>query len=347
MSPSAKPRVFVGSSVEGLPLAQAIQANLSYVAQVTLWSQGVFALNQTALASLLEHLESTDFAVFVFSPDDQVRLRGEEWTTARDNVLFELGLSMGKLGPNRAFFVKPRGMTMFRIPTDLFGIQAGDYEADRDDGNLSAALGVFTGELARIIKKWGRRQEIRDIIERKERLEAQLHFLYSLIKYSKHTVETRNHVNRILDKMLGSCHIPETFSPSAATLFSLVDRELVQIGHARDVDEDHRFRLDHNELFPQNQNWMVAAFLSNESVMGCKGQFGLLGEYEYIISIPIAKTYVITFHLVTHTQIAESEYDHFLEQFTTVNKPLLDTFNVFLERGVELYASQQPSTQKR
>lgn len=174
-----------------------------------------------------------------------------------------------------------------------------------------------------------------------------MHFLYSLIKYSKHTVETRNHVNRILDKMLGSCHIPETFSPSAATLFSLVGRELVQIGHARDVDEDHRFRLDHNELFPQNQNWMVAAFLSNESVMGCKGKFGLLGEYEYIISIPIAKTYVITFHLVTHTQIAESEYDHFLEQFTTVNKPLLDTFNVFLERGVELYASQQPSTQKR
>ncbi|QQE73891.1 nucleotide-binding protein [Brevibacillus composti] len=39
---------------------------------------------------------------------DQLQLRGEEWVTARDNVLFELGLAIGKLGPNRAFFVKPR-----------------------------------------------------------------------------------------------------------------------------------------------------------------------------------------------------------------------------------------------
>ena len=285
MNPAARPRVFVGSSVEGLPLAQAIQANLSYAAQVTVWSQGVFALNQTALASLLEHLEATDFAVFVFSADDQLQLRGEEWVTARDNVLFELGLAIGKLGPNRAFFVKPRGLTSFRIPTDLFGILAGEYEVDRDDGNLSAALGVFTAELSRLIQKWGRRQDIRDILVTKERLEAQLDFLYALVKNSKHTVETGNQVNRILDKLLGSCQIPKGFSPLAATLFSLIDRELVQIGYARDVDGDHRFRLDHNDLYPHNQSWMVAAFLSNQAVIGCKGQQGVFGEYEYIIAM--------------------------------------------------------------
>lgn len=343
MSRKGKPRIFVGSSVEGLPLAEAIQMNLTHEAQVTIWNQGVFNLTETALESLLTHMENTDFAVFIFSPDDKLVLREKELLAARDNVIFELGLCLGKLGPRRTFFVKPRGLEEFHIPTDLFGINAGEYEIDRDDGNWPAALGVFCSQLKQMLAKEGRIElNVQNMIGRNERLESQLRFLYSLIKHSSH-IELKH--NRIMESLLTACRLPDGFYLSASTLFSLVGEELVQIGFARDVDEGERFRLDHNERYPENKSWVVAAFLSNQSVMGFKGQVAFHGEYEYIICIPIANTYVVTAHIVTKEEIAREQYQKLLDGFAIDNKPLFDTLNTFLERGVAYDVSQQQPTQ--
>lgn len=150
-----KPRLFVGSSAEGLPQAKAIQNNLNRRAQVTLWSQGVFKLNKTALQSLQEHLEKTDFAVFIFSPDDRTLMRGSDLATARDNCIFELGLSLGKLGNDRAFFVKPRGYEDFHIPTpectSAFSLLSCEkqqtlyYKLQQSPGKLSKFVQGFPG----------------------------------------------------------------------------------------------------------------------------------------------------------------------------------------------------------
>jgi predicted nucleotide-binding protein len=76
--------------------------------------------------------------VFVFTPDDQLSVRGEFKQVARDNVLFELGMFIGKLGRKRAFVVHP-GSRGLSLPSDLAGITTAPY--DPHEKNLAAALG--------------------------------------------------------------------------------------------------------------------------------------------------------------------------------------------------------------
>ncbi|MGA3049853.1 MAG: nucleotide-binding protein, partial [Terracidiphilus sp.] len=118
---SDKARVFVGSSVESLPYAYAIQENLDpHDAYVKVWSQGVFNIAAYGLESLLDTVRSHDFAVFVFAADDQVISRNQKHKAVRDNVILELGLFMGALGRERTFVIAPMGVDL-HLPTDLWG----------------------------------------------------------------------------------------------------------------------------------------------------------------------------------------------------------------------------------
>jgi predicted nucleotide-binding protein len=125
-----RPALFVGSSVEGLDVAYAIQENLQHDAEVTVWPQGVFELSDTAMKSLVSALTRSAFGIFVFTPDDRVWLRGTAYAAVRDNVIFELGLFTGKLGADRSFIVVAEN-TNIRIPTDLTGVTPGKYDAKR------------------------------------------------------------------------------------------------------------------------------------------------------------------------------------------------------------------------
>jgi hypothetical protein len=146
-----KPRVFIASSVEGLDVAKSLQVNLEHTMEVTIWSQGVFDLSAFALESLDSALDKNDFGIFVFSADDKTVIRDTEKTTVRDNVIFELGLFVGRLGRYANFIVKPRSVDL-HIPSDLFGLTLADYDDQRSDGNLDAALGVSCTRIERQIK---------------------------------------------------------------------------------------------------------------------------------------------------------------------------------------------------
>ncbi|NSX02287.1 nucleotide-binding protein [Cupriavidus gilardii] len=134
-----KPKVFIGSSREGLDIANAMHANLTRDAECTVWANGVFQISGTTIYDLIQALRESDFGVFVFSPDDLSLMRGNENPVVRDNVIFELGLFVGRLGIERCFFITPDNVADLRLPTDLMGITPGQYEAGRRDKNWLAA----------------------------------------------------------------------------------------------------------------------------------------------------------------------------------------------------------------
>jgi hypothetical protein len=141
-----KPRVFIGSSSEGLEVANALQSNLENDGDVTVWTQDVFRPSEFILESLLKQLDAADFGIFVFSPDDTVVSRGVEQAAVRDNVIFEVGLYVGRLGRDRCFIVFPRGSHP-KLPSDLLGVTTMNYDGARPDGRLEAALGPASGKI--------------------------------------------------------------------------------------------------------------------------------------------------------------------------------------------------------
>lgn len=146
-----KPRIFVGSSSEGLVVAEAVQVTLDHDAEITLWSQGVFGLSKGSLQALVEQVLKFDFAVLIMTPDDLTERRGVSGMSPRDNVIFELGLFMGALGPARTFIVHPRTPAP-QLPSDLAGVTTATYAA-RSDGNLVAAVGAACSQIKRAIKQ--------------------------------------------------------------------------------------------------------------------------------------------------------------------------------------------------
>lgn len=147
-----KPKVFIGSSKESRLVANAIQDNLESAdaAEVTVWNQDIFEASKYPLESLLDAAAGADYGIFVFSPEDKLELRGEEVLVARDNVIFELGLFMGRLGRERIFIVKPKNVDL-HIPSDLLGLTTELYATDRSDGRLASALATACSRIQRHI----------------------------------------------------------------------------------------------------------------------------------------------------------------------------------------------------
>jgi hypothetical protein len=150
-----RPKVFIASSVKNKRLAYEIQQNLDDDADVTVWDQNVFRLTKSSLENLLVQLDKSDFAIFVFAPDDVVRIGRARLRAVRDNVVFELGLFMGRLGILRTFIVAPKGRKHLRIPSDLAGVTLGTFNTDRADRDTRAALGPFCHDVRQALRKHG------------------------------------------------------------------------------------------------------------------------------------------------------------------------------------------------
>jgi hypothetical protein len=154
-STRGKPKVFIGSSSAAIDVAREIQIELRKEADSTVWDQEDW-LGKSTLEHLMDILKDYDFAILVLQPDDMVEIKGEQMIAARDNVLFELGLFMGRLGREKVFIVlqgkKDSENLKMRIPSDLLGINFAMYSAD-SEADLEATCSIIRKKMLQVWEK--------------------------------------------------------------------------------------------------------------------------------------------------------------------------------------------------
>lgn len=120
-------RLFIGSSSESLPIAQAISQALKDEIDCTIWTDSFFKLSHTSIESLSAGVDKFDAGIFVFGEDDALISRGADFYSPRDNVVFECGLFCGHLGPKRTFVVRPKSRALKWL-SDLQGFTPAQYD---------------------------------------------------------------------------------------------------------------------------------------------------------------------------------------------------------------------------
>lgn len=123
-----KPRIFIGSSSEGLEVAKEVKAFFEKEYETYLWTDDIFKFNDNFLETLMKEANLFDFGLLVFTKDDYTKSRMRIFDSPRDNVIFEYGLFLGRLGKNNAFIIKDEDV---KLPSDLFGITHATFKCKK------------------------------------------------------------------------------------------------------------------------------------------------------------------------------------------------------------------------
>ena len=108
-----RPNIFIASSGDSKPIAQAVKANFDGEADVDIWWENVFKLNKSTLSTLMNRASYYDFFIAVFAADDVAIIKKEQKNVTRDNVIFEFGLFLGRIGLDRTFFILEENVELF------------------------------------------------------------------------------------------------------------------------------------------------------------------------------------------------------------------------------------------
>lgn len=139
-----KRKLFIASSTEELRLAERAKTLLNDDFDVTIWNESiwdksVFKINDNFLNSLLKATLRYDFGLILGTKDDKVKVRNKNKLQPRDNILFELGLFIGRLGTSRcAFLVEEK----IGIPSDLQGITMSYFKRNNTESFENGVLSV-------------------------------------------------------------------------------------------------------------------------------------------------------------------------------------------------------------
>jgi hypothetical protein len=164
-------------------------------------------------------------------------VRNDETLGPRDNVVFELGLFMGRLGRERTFIVRPESGPL-KIPSDLAGMSVASYDWPRSDGNHRAAMGPASDLM---------REAIRDLGFAPAKTDAQVRALKRTQEEQREEIDAlkflvRNFVTEFelihLTKLASSERFPFTWSgPFETELRRLLSMGLIRRRPGRGIRE--------------------------------------------------------------------------------------------------------------
>ena len=97
-----KPRLFIGSSSEGLKTAHYIQKQLAEITECKIWNEGVFGLNESYFETLIKIPNLYDFALLIVTKDDRTKSGDKLFDAPRDNIVFEFGLFFGETASQKS-----------------------------------------------------------------------------------------------------------------------------------------------------------------------------------------------------------------------------------------------------
>lgn len=156
-----RPRVFLICSAEALDIAKAIRIGLDHAkADVRIWSDDeIFEAGTYPLEALEREVTEADFGIAIAEPDDLVRSRDRQHSVPRDNVIFELGFFMSRLGRSRTILLVPRGEDV-KLPSDFKGLTPIGYKSGADGVDLPTKLGVTIDKIEKLIREKGVRSSL-------------------------------------------------------------------------------------------------------------------------------------------------------------------------------------------
>lgn len=133
-----KRKIFIGSSSEGLEVAEKIKDAINDKCrdwlESVLWNEGkVFCTNEGTLESLIKASRKYDYGILIASDDDIICKRRNFFRTSRDNVIFEIGLFLGSLGLKRAFLITHDKIS---LPSDFNGVTTIRYSIKNIDNKI-------------------------------------------------------------------------------------------------------------------------------------------------------------------------------------------------------------------
>ncbi|MEM8509441.1 MAG: TIR domain-containing protein [Bacteroidota bacterium] len=155
------PKLFIASSKEAIRTARALKVLLeSENLRPRVWSNAFETLGESYLERLEAISEEYDYGVFVFNDDDDLVSKEEKMQSTRDNVIFELGLFVGKHNRRKAFILWPENKNV-KLPSDFEGIILAEYNAQtkKNGPSLKARLKPACKKIKRSIHEINKAQK--------------------------------------------------------------------------------------------------------------------------------------------------------------------------------------------
>lgn len=157
---NTRPRIFLICSAEALAIGKAIRVGLEHDAEVVIWSDDkIFAPGSYPIEALEEQVGLADFGIALAEPDDLVLSRDRLSSTPRDNVIFELGFFMSRLGRHRTLLLVPQNEEV-RLPSDFKGLTPLSYRTSTSSRDLPIALGPVIDRISGLISDLGVRSSL-------------------------------------------------------------------------------------------------------------------------------------------------------------------------------------------